>query len=413
MFRKIVSNLSFSPALVGQLGFYAKRLRKEEATRRIGLIFVALALVVQCLAVFQPPQSANAIAAADLVSGGLGIGPTRSFNKFLVPYDANTGHLRDIYNYAGITRQEIVDTQYSSFLTKKSQLDWGRVPSAGDSAITITNTTGTAKIMTVYAGPITTLNGTGTRIYAWVGHSAKVGWFAIMQACGNLVLTVTPTPPTPPAPPTPPPPTPPTPPKPPTPPPLPANVIQSKTAMNMTQGRVDAATTTANAGDLITYTITVKNEGGVAALTKLSDYLGDVLQYSTLVDNGGGALDSTTNYLTWTDINLAPGETQARTFSVQLLSTIPATAQGQTDPSSYDCRMQNTFGANVTVTIAVACPAPKAVEQVVTQLPHTGPTENLIFAGVVLAVVTYFYARARQVGKEVRLIRRDLNSGTI
>ena len=25
MFRKIVSNLAFSPALVGQLGFYAKR----------------------------------------------------------------------------------------------------------------------------------------------------------------------------------------------------------------------------------------------------------------------------------------------------------------------------------------------------------------------------------------------------
>jgi len=38
MFRKIVSNLPFSPALVGQLGFYAKRLRKEETTRRLGLI---------------------------------------------------------------------------------------------------------------------------------------------------------------------------------------------------------------------------------------------------------------------------------------------------------------------------------------------------------------------------------------
>ena len=54
MFRKIVSNLPFSPALVGQLGFYAKRLKKEETTRRLGLIFIALALVVQSLAVFQP-----------------------------------------------------------------------------------------------------------------------------------------------------------------------------------------------------------------------------------------------------------------------------------------------------------------------------------------------------------------------
>lgn len=55
MFRKIVSQLSFSPALVGQLSFYAKRLRKEQATRRLGLVFVAMALVVQSLVVFQAP----------------------------------------------------------------------------------------------------------------------------------------------------------------------------------------------------------------------------------------------------------------------------------------------------------------------------------------------------------------------
>jgi hypothetical protein len=394
MFRKIVSNLPFSPALVGQLGFYAKRLRKEETTRKVGLIFVVLALIVQSLAVFQPPQSANASAQADLVAGGLGIGATRSINKFLQPYDANVGHLQDIYNFAGITRTDIVNAQYGSFLTSRDKLDWGRVPDAGDTTINVTNSTGTANLITVFAGPITTLNGTGTRIYGWVGHSAKVGWFAIMQACGNLVTTVIPSPPTPP-------------------PPAPANVVQSKTAIDVTQGSVDASTITANEGDMINYTLTVKNEGGVTAPTKLSDYLGDVLQYSTLADNGGGTFDSTTNYLTWPDINLGPGETQIRSFGIQVLSTIPATAQGQSDPSSFDCRMQNTFGANITVTIPVSCPTPKIVEQVTTQLPHTGPSENILFAGIVLGIATYFYARSRQVKKEIRLIRRDLSSGTI
>ena len=41
MFKKIVSQLSFSPALVGQLGFYARRLRKEQFTRRLGMVFMA------------------------------------------------------------------------------------------------------------------------------------------------------------------------------------------------------------------------------------------------------------------------------------------------------------------------------------------------------------------------------------
>jgi LPXTG-motif cell wall-anchored protein len=62
--------------------------------------------------------------------------------------------------------------------------------------------------------------------------------------------------------------------------------------------------------------------------------------------------------------------------------------------------------------IAVSCPAPKVVEQV-NQLPHTGPTENIIFAGIVLSIVTFFYFRSRQLSTEVRLIRRDVNGGTI
>jgi hypothetical protein len=94
MFRKIVSNLSFSPALVGQLGFYAKRLRKEETTRRMGLVFVALALVVQSLAVFQPPESANASNTNDFVPGGLGLGANRSLNNFLSPYDSNNNNVQ-------------------------------------------------------------------------------------------------------------------------------------------------------------------------------------------------------------------------------------------------------------------------------------------------------------------------------
>ena len=99
-------------------------------------------------------------------------------------------------------------------------------------------------------------------------------------------------------------------------------------------------------------------------------------------------------------------------FTVQLANEIPATGTGVSDKTSYDCRMDNTFG-NI-VSIDVDCPIEKeVVEQTVGELPHTGPRENMIFAGVALAVVGYFYARSRQMKKEVRLIRRDLNAGTI
>lgn len=388
MFRKIVSNLSFSPALVGQLGFYAKRLRKEQTTRRLGLIFVALALVVQCLAVFQPPESANAANPGDFVPGGLGLGSKRSLNNFLAPYDANARHLKDTMTYLGITRSEIAKAKYGSFITGTTKLSWGFEPRPGSKAVPIKNSSGT-KVTTAYARKISIANGTNTRIYGWIGHSAKVGWFAIMQACGNLVTEKIPNPPE------------------------PAKIVQSKSALNASQGNVVANTVTAKAGDRITYTLKVENTGGTAKEVTIEDHLGDVLEYATLTDKGGGTFNEATKVLSWPAVKLKPKETQIRTFAVQVLNKIPATPKGLSDPTSYNCLMENVFGDDSSVTIPVVCAPPKVVEEVVKELPTTGPAENMMFAGVVLAVVTYFFLRSKQLGKEVRLIRRDLNAGTI
>lgn len=411
MFKKIVSNLSFSPALVGQLGFYAKRLKKEQTTRRLGLIFVALALVVQSLVVFQPPESANASSPGDFVSGGLGTGSNRSISHFVAPYDANSGNLKDIMNYMGISRDEIINSQYSSFITGSVKRSWSHTPihsaAQGEQPTTILDSNFNA-VTTVYSRPLALSNGSNDRIYGWVGHSSRVGWFAIMQACGNLVTDVIPPVPTPPAPPTPPVV------KPPVKPPVvvpPANVVLSKTAMNVSQGNVAANTIAAKESDKISYTLTIKNTGGTAKVTKIEDNLVDVLEYSTLIDKGGGTFNETAKVLSWPDVDLKAGETQSRTFAVQLLATIPTTPQGISEPESYNCKMDNVFGNNIT--IPVVCAPPKVVEQVVTELPHTGPAENMLFAGIVLGVVTYFYLRSKQLGTEVRLIRRDLNSGTI
>jgi hypothetical protein len=405
MFKKIVSNLSFSPALVGQLGFYAKRLKKEETTRRLGLIFVALALVVQCLAVFQPPESANAASSNDLVYGGLGLGSNRSINHFLAPYDANTNHLKDIMNYMGISRDEIAGAQFGSFITG-AKYSWGHNPIHTSSSLekptTITDPTGVTPITTVYSRPLSLSNGSHAKIYAYIGHSSRVGWFALMQACGNLVTDIVPPPITPPPPVKPPPPAP----------PKPAVLAFNKTATNVSQGNVVASSIAAKESDKITFTLSMKNSGGVAAPVKISDNLSDTLEYSSLVDNGGGTFDNTTKTLTWPDISLNPGETQERSFAIQVLATIPATPTGTSNPDSYNCVMNNAFEGSG-VTIPVTCAPPKVIEHITTELPHTGPTENMIFAGVILAVVTYFFLRSKQLGKEVRLIRRDLNAGTI
>jgi len=437
MFKKIVSNLPFSPALVGQLGFYAKRLRKEEATRRLGLMFVILALIVQSLAVFQPSESANASGDTDMVAGGIGT----SIDNFLTAYDTNTKNLHDVMNYTGITRNEIASAQFTSFTTGE-KLSWGFAPhfsyDQGERQHNIRNIWG-QEVATVYSRPLKLWGSTSRQISGWVGYSRAMGWFAIMQSCGNLVTDRVPAipPPTPPPHPTPPP----TPHPTPKPPkkclynpellasdknclPCPGNetlwindelcvpdIKRSKTATNTSQGFVDATSVIARASDQISYTITIKNKGLSPKTVKVKEQLADVLEYTTLLDNGGGTLDKKTKVLSWSNVTLDPKTRQTRTFVVKILDEIPATASGASDPTSYDCILSNTFGNSTNINLD--CPTPKIIETVANELPKTGPTENILFAGIILSITVYFYARVGQVKREVRLIRRDVSVGTI
>lgn len=421
MFRKIVSNLPFSPALVGQLGFYAKRLRKEEATRRLGLVFVVLALIVQSLVVFQPSESANASNASDMVSGGLGLYTNRSLNNFLSPYDSNAKHLQDFMSYIGVTRDEISSMQFTSWKVGEKLL-WGFTPlfsyAQGERQHNITGLN-EQQIATVYSRPLRLSNNSKSQIWGWVGNSKKLGWFAIMQSSGNLItdainltsirkcatnsslsvndescsscpdnetLWINDSSCIP-------------------------DVIKTVSAVNASQGFIDAASVTAQSSDQISYTIDIENTGSNSVSAKLEDHIADLLEYATLTDNGGGTLDETTKILSWPDITLNSNTKQTRTFVVRVLDIIPATAQGASNATSYNCVITNTFGNSID--IHISCPAPKIIEKVVTELPKIGPLANMIFAGTVLVIASYFYARTYQMKKEIRLIRRDTNAGTI
>lgn len=618
MFRKIVSNLPFSPALVGQLGFYARRLRKEEATRKLGLIITALALVVQSFAVFNPPEAANASSSADFVSGGVS-----SVQEFLKYYDRNHNGIKSIYDSLGIKRSEIKDAK-RTVIGENSRYNWSKTSlysyAQGQRSWDYGNGTAFYRPMR-----LTQQGGDSHPVFA--SQSASMGWFAIKIDCGNLITANPPNPPEP---------------EPVSPtascknlsvsriapkknkfkfvakattkngakvkayiyeiqrfntpettlrsnstkdtdtitysqekpgtyyvrltvkttegdkkdsdckgkftveketinpaaacrslqysiqdrtiialtgsatakngakvekyvfavrnkdgklvtrpevvssklavnapsftlatpgtytvalnvhtsegvkkndndcvkqftivPPencpfntaLPLNspdcqpcpenpevwikdedcsavIINTKTATNITQGNINATTEKANAGDKISYTVTVTNNGLASEEVTIRENLKDVLEYANLADDGAGVFDKTTQTLTWATARVEAGSKQSRTFVVQVMQKIPLVNTGVSDEASYDCTMVNTFGNAVEVDMN--CPIEKlAVEQIVTELPTTGPGENMIFAGVLFSIVAYFYARSRQLGKEVRLIRKHAHAGTL
>ncbi|NCU38447.1 DUF11 domain-containing protein, partial [Candidatus Saccharibacteria bacterium] len=189
------------------------------------------------------------------------------------------------------------------------------------------------------------------------------------------------------------------------------SIAEAKTALNISQNSVDATKVVAQPSDRIRYKLTATNVGSVDATSDFTEDLQDVLEYARVIDTGGGSFNESTKTLSWPSIVLEPGESQTRLFTIELAETIPAAARGISNPTSFDCTMLNTYGN--TVTIDVSCPTSKLVEQTVSELPQTGPTENILFGAALISLVVYFYARSRQLGKEVRLIRRDINAGTI
>ena len=592
MFKKIVSNLPFSPSLIGELGYYAKRLQKEEVTRRLGLILTAFALAIQSLVVFSPPESANAANPSDIVHGGL-----HTKSQLLGAWDNNTQGFRELLQHIGVTRENLANTREGEINTRTNGndngwLSWGRVSKGGtqyqESALTVGN-------QTVYVRSLAALDtganvkGNGSFYPSFIGTTSTGEQFIIIKSCGNIAMKKRPTSdkdikvcdlnsraiitiresqfdgskhsrnpedcnPKPiqvcdlasqkmisiderdfdsrkhsknPAD---------CQPKPvptaicssltatklsrtevelksaastangatiksytyivkdkdgkevlrrtvnsvattnsfkyatekegkytvsvivntslgdktdvacqaeftvepiarcPLNPALPVNdpncqpcpadptlwvkdedcaakVIRNKKANNITS-KANATEVTAKASDRIEYTLSAKNEGKADAEFDMSDDLSDVLEYATIYDLGDGKLDDKTKVLSWGKVTLKPGEEQHRTYVVQMASTISPMSRGTSDPTSYDCKMINTFGN--TLEVKVDCPAPKVIEQVIVpELPKTGPTENLIVGGIIAAIVTFLYFRSRQLNKEVRLVRREMTSGTI
>ncbi len=103
MFRNLVSNLPFNPSLLGNLAFYAQRVKEEQALRRAGFLFVALAMFIQMFAVMAPPEKSLAYSANNIING------VKTRDDLLRAWDGKTSdkNVAAIYTRFGITRNDI------------------------------------------------------------------------------------------------------------------------------------------------------------------------------------------------------------------------------------------------------------------------------------------------------------------
>jgi uncharacterized repeat protein (TIGR01451 family) len=183
----------------------------------------------------------------------------------------------------------------------------------------------------------------------------------------------------------------------------------SKKAQNTTQNISDANGTTARAGDVIRYTLSVKNTGAAKAQDYvIEESLGDVLEYADIADLGGATIDIH-KVVRWPKVDIPVGETLVRQLSVKIKNPLPSTPVSVSNPSSFDLTMTNVYGNAINIYLPGS--VVKRTEQVANTLPNTGPGETLAVILGVVSFVGFFAARSRLIAKELDIVREDYAIG--
>lgn len=189
--------------------------------------------------------------------------------------------------------------------------------------------------------------------------------------------------------------------------------VRQKRVSNLTQSVEDADGQTAQAGDELSFTISVRNEGDASIVKQpFVDEIQDILEYADITDQGGADYDEIAKTLSWDPVDIGPGDSVSKTFKARIMNPIPSTPVSASDPLSYDLVIHNDFGNRVTVKLPE--PLSKKIESVTTTtLPRTGPTQTIMFISIFVIISGYLYARNKTLALEVDIIKADSAAGGI
>jgi uncharacterized repeat protein (TIGR01451 family) len=404
LLAKIVANADYA----AKLTVFQVREARQKMLRGVGFALVALALVVQVAAFVSSPKSQAAASPNDLIPGGVS-----SLSTLVSRCNSNYHQIKTIYGWYGVSCADIgkgkvvslKSTSYSDRLYSVGHLPYG-LP--GETPVTVAGSTLYWRLLHGWdTGKFST--------YKAVQMKAVSGkTFFILFQCGNLVSIGFPSHYMPPKPP-----------KKTQPPALcPYNsnlaassplckpcsasssqfdtascLSYSKAASNMTRDIPNANNTTAQAGDVIQYTLTVKNSGAAASTGfVVQENISDVLDYASLANLNGGSL-SGDGVLSWPAETVPAKGSIQKQFTVQVKNPIPSSAPGNDDPQAFNYVMTNVYGNTININVAQPVVV-TAAKTATTSLPNTGPGAGVIVMGVVAVLAGYFYFRSRLMLKE-------------
>lgn len=193
MFKKLVTHLPYSPGLLNQVGFYAKRLKQEEFTRRMGLIFAVLALLLNInLSLFAPEASVLASPGNDVITGGIRGNDAATMQDKAINAMRSSAYTAAIFDYYGITEDDIRKTSVNYLDTSDPSLRSVGRQSFGRGAEQCRVHNGYSFCeRNMYAAY--SYRKLSVKVLSGVRHG-KIGssdpWFSLAEACGNVIVRI-------------------------------------------------------------------------------------------------------------------------------------------------------------------------------------------------------------------------------
>lgn len=362
MFKKIISQLSLSPATVERLGEYAKEVRQQQHLMGWAAI-ILWCLVTASIFVFVLPLSLSSSQTTnDLVPGGLS-----SPDAVISAYDNNVDGFRDTASLLSIERSDLqtIDSCKSPdglhYITGKNS--YASTPQ--ERIYQLPN----AELVYIRDTPTLPSHATG-----WCGEAGATD-FMISAADGNIYTSALPAEPA-----------------------VEHGLIRTHT-LNHTEG-----------ARTLTWNLSLANRSAAPVTEDVSFSVGDMNEYATITSiSSDGILSNTDHHILWPNVELAPDQELTLPVTAVFDTPVDETAQQAHNPHSYDCRIATTFGN--TISADVPCSLTKQIETFFHSLPSTSSLISFfVFLG--LAIITsgaYFCLRLQT--KELRLIRTHLNTG--
>ncbi len=175
MFKKLVSNLSFSPGILSQMAYYSRRLSRENLTRQLSAIMAIGVFVFQIAAVALPPTISRANGGNNLIADGV------TSQEDIISNLNRDPDLRALFSAYGVTDALIRSTTLTYIPAQNSNMySFGRQEIVASTHVKFGGTD-------FYYRPLSSVAITANA-HAYVGHFANGKQFAILVTCGNLAL---------------------------------------------------------------------------------------------------------------------------------------------------------------------------------------------------------------------------------